>query len=127
MQRSARCRSRRELSNAYLLAKISFDTAEPSKACSVAAGEKQRAPQALKETDWNGRVPLHAALESNAPLDVVRELLDGREGKDGWPDAVQRRVDSPQSDGQFQFSIFNFQFSIFNFRFFVSFSYFLMR
>ena len=34
MQRSALCRSRRELSNAYLLAKVGFDTAEnePSKA-----------------------------------------------------------------------------------------------
>ena len=35
MQRSALCRSRRELSNAYLLAKFGFDTAEnePSKVC----------------------------------------------------------------------------------------------
>ena len=35
MQRSAFCRSRRELSNAYLLAKFGFDTAEhePSKVC----------------------------------------------------------------------------------------------
>ena len=35
MQRSALCRSRRELSNAYLLANFGFDTAEnePSKVC----------------------------------------------------------------------------------------------
>ena len=35
VQRSALCRSRRELSNAYLLAKFDFDTAEnePSKVC----------------------------------------------------------------------------------------------
>ena len=35
MQRSAFCRSRRELSNAYLLAKFRFDTAEnePCKVC----------------------------------------------------------------------------------------------
>ena len=35
VQRSALCRSRRELSNAYLLAKFGFDTAEnePSKVC----------------------------------------------------------------------------------------------
>ena len=35
MQRSALCRSRRELSNAYLLAKIGVDTAEnePSQVC----------------------------------------------------------------------------------------------
>ena len=37
MQRSALCRSRRELSNAYLLAKFSFDTAEnePSQVCPI--------------------------------------------------------------------------------------------
>ena len=39
MQRSALCRSRRELSNAYLLAKIGVDTAEnePCKVCPVSA------------------------------------------------------------------------------------------
>ena len=37
MQRSALCRSRRELSNAYLLAKFDFDTAEnePCKVCRI--------------------------------------------------------------------------------------------
>ena len=37
MQRRALCRSRRELSNAYLLAKFGFDTAEnePSKVCRI--------------------------------------------------------------------------------------------
>ena len=37
VQRSALCRSRRELSNAYLLAKFGFDTAEnePSKVCRI--------------------------------------------------------------------------------------------
>ena len=37
MQRGALCRSRRELSNAYLLAKFGFDTAEnePSKVCPI--------------------------------------------------------------------------------------------
>ena len=40
MQRSALCRSRRELSNAYLLAKVGFDTAEnePSKFCPIPRG-----------------------------------------------------------------------------------------
>ena len=40
MQRSALCRSRRDLSNAYLLAKFGFDTAEnePSKVCRSGAG-----------------------------------------------------------------------------------------
>ena len=37
MQRSALCRSRRELSNAYFVAKFGFDTAEnePSKVCRI--------------------------------------------------------------------------------------------
>ena len=37
MQRSALCRSRRELSNAYLLAKFGFDTTEnePCKVCPI--------------------------------------------------------------------------------------------
>ena len=37
MQRSALCRSRRELSNAYLFAKFGFDTAEnePCKVCPI--------------------------------------------------------------------------------------------
>ena len=37
MQRSALCRSRRELSNTYFLAKIRFDTAEnePCKVCPI--------------------------------------------------------------------------------------------
>ena len=37
VQRSTLCRSRRELSNAYLLAKFCFDTAEnePSKVCAA--------------------------------------------------------------------------------------------
>ena len=39
MQRSALCRSRRELSNAYLLAKFGFDKAEnePAKVCLIDA------------------------------------------------------------------------------------------
>ena len=39
MQQSALCRSRRELSNAYLLANFRFDTAEnePSKVCRICA------------------------------------------------------------------------------------------
>ena len=39
VQRSASCRSRRELSNEYLLAKFGFDTAEnePCKVCPLSA------------------------------------------------------------------------------------------
>ena len=48
MQRSALCRSRRELSNAYLLAKFGFDTAEnePSKVCPI--------PALSSSIEWEG-------------------------------------------------------------------------
>ena len=44
MQRSALCRSRRELSNAYLLAKFGFDTAEnePFQVCPLSAYRSPR-------------------------------------------------------------------------------------
>ena len=44
MQRSALCRSRRELSNEYLLAKFGFDTAEnePCKVCPLSAYRSPR-------------------------------------------------------------------------------------
>ena len=44
MQRSALCRSRRELSNAYLLAKFGFDTAEnePCKVCPLSVYRSPR-------------------------------------------------------------------------------------
>ena len=44
VQRSALCRSRRELSNAYLLAKIGVDTAEnePCKVCPLSAYRSPR-------------------------------------------------------------------------------------
>ena len=49
MQRSALCRSRRELSNAYFLAKIGFDTAEnePSKIWPIAAGANETAARSV--------------------------------------------------------------------------------
>ena len=48
VQRSALCRSRRELSNEYLLAKFGFDTAEnePCKVCPLSA---YRSPRFNKE------------------------------------------------------------------------------
>ena len=48
MQRSALCRSRRELSNEYLLAKFGFDTAEnePCKVCPLSAYRSPRLPPA---------------------------------------------------------------------------------
>ena len=47
MQRSALCRSRRELSNAYLLAKIGVDTAEnePCKVCPLSVYRSPRSPE----------------------------------------------------------------------------------
>ena len=46
MQRSVLCRSRRELSHEYLLAKLDFDTAEnePSKVCPLSA-YRSRSPR----------------------------------------------------------------------------------
>ena len=60
VQRSAFCRSRRDLSNAYLLAKFGFDTAEneSSKVCPIERCSqpflvaKQVAPRLL---DWSRR------------------------------------------------------------------------
>ena len=56
VQRSALCRSRRELSNAYLLAKFGFDTAaprtenEPSKVCRI-PGRVPRSPRSREPAD----------------------------------------------------------------------------
>ena len=51
VQRSALCRSRRELSNEYLLAKIGVDTAEnePCKVCPLSAYRSPRCPWANTE------------------------------------------------------------------------------
>ena len=67
MQRSALCRSRRELSNEYLLAKIGFDTAEnePSKVCPIsedcgprAAGVDEQRASALLLNDPKSRLAI---------------------------------------------------------------------
>ena len=54
MQRSAMCRSRRELSNAYLLAKFGFDTAEnePYKVCRIPHHDAA----AKRVVGWGARV-----------------------------------------------------------------------
>ena len=49
MQRSALCRSRRELSNAYLLAKFGFDTAE-NEPCQRSEGETRQPPHGQPAT-----------------------------------------------------------------------------
>ena len=51
MQRSALCRSRRELSNAYFLAKFGFDTAEnePFQVCPLSAYRSPRSMGSSKD------------------------------------------------------------------------------
>ena len=68
VQRSALCRSRRELSNAYLLAKFGFDTAEnePSKVC--------RIPWQLS-VDWSGGLLRERALIMSADWDSTWAVL----------------------------------------------------
>ena len=60
MQRSALCRSRRELSNAYFVAKFGLDTAE-NEPCQVRAGA---APRRRREVQADGR--LRRAVELRA-------------------------------------------------------------
>ena len=79
MQRSALCRSRRELSNAYLLANFGFDTAE-SKPCKVCPLSSLRsdAVQALLEPAAPARAPVSRRL---APVDlVVKYAVDAGAG-----------------------------------------------
>ena len=75
MQRSALCRSRRELSNAYFLAKFGFDTAEnePSKVCPI---ERVRADGFVQL--WNA---VAAAQENLANLS---KTFIGGIDPDGW-------------------------------------------
>ena len=64
MQRSALCRSRRELSNEYLLAKFGFDTAEnePCKVCPLSAYRSPRcAFYAGRKTDTSPVKAMFAA------------------------------------------------------------------
>ena len=65
MQRSALCRSRRELSNAYLLAKFGFDTAE-NEPCQVSSKSSYQALRALH----GGEAPLSAG----APVRTLGQI-----------------------------------------------------
>ena len=58
MQRSALCRSRRELSNEYLLAKVGFDTAEnePCKVCPLSAYRSPRFKHYDRTESADGRL-----------------------------------------------------------------------
>ena len=66
MQRSALCRSRRELSNAYLLAKFGFDTAEnePFFATNVDDRIASSSWQALSEAAAREAMALSAAVHA---------------------------------------------------------------
>ena len=61
MQRSALCRSRRELSNEYLLTKFDFDTAE-NELCKVCPLSAYRSPRSILH---NGDVRLVSAGEDS--------------------------------------------------------------
>ena len=66
VQRNALCRSRRELSNAYLLAKFGFETAEnePSKVC---RWSRTRSDAAKKRGRAPGRSPGRSSLGPDEP------------------------------------------------------------
>ena len=89
MQRSALCRSRRELSNAYLLAKIRFDTAEnePCKVCREPYGGTAKV-----DATWKAAAAPANAGNAIQEFDFawVRESLTKKWG-------VDLASDSPQS------------------------------
>ena len=75
MQRIALCRSRRELSNAYFLAKFGFDTEEnePCQVCPLSPVQSRRLapPAAPPPADGRGSVP----VSSTTPGLVLRSDL----------------------------------------------------
>ena len=86
MQRSALCRSRRELSNAYLLAKFRFDTAEnePCKVCRALWVDWAPLPRSGRSpgcfTILEPEVALlggHARLAVHSLKDVPTQLPEG--------------------------------------------------
>ena len=100
MQRSALCRSRRELSNAYLLANFGFDTAEnePCKDCATASSTP---PRCYKEY----RSAYGCSFQWSVHL---RERPAGREGLRGrrrhlpdWPAATVHCVNLSNLDMMF--------------------------
>ena len=70
MQRSALCRSRRELSNEYLLAKFGFDTAEnePCKVCPLSAYRSPRFSSLAAVDEGYEDIPLMPTLDELAVL-----------------------------------------------------------
>ena len=78
MQRSALCRSRRELSNAYLLPKFRFDTAE-----NEPANNLQNYLQILRACSPASHLMLLRRLEvagRRAPVHLARDVLELRPG-----------------------------------------------
>ena len=81
MQRSALCRSRRELSNAYLLAKIGFDTAEnePCKVCPLSVYRSPRyGPQYASAWEKYARVKHAHELMHDAVSPLRKKILPPR-------------------------------------------------
>ena len=97
MQRSALCRSRRELSNAYFLAKFGFDTAEnePCQVCptprnAAAKRAKRVAGPRWRPAGYGGRGgrgppagPLSAAHKAEDPVEV--EAINNFQHTADWP------------------------------------------
>ena len=82
VQRSVLCRSRRELSNEYLLAKFGFDTAEnePCKVCSLSV---------------HTAVPTSAAVQSQGDFTVPEKAPGGWGGPPFLPVPQWQRGDPP--------------------------------
>ena len=82
MQRSALCRSRRELSNAYFLAKFGFDTAEnePCKVCPISVNTEAGGAESVA-----ARVNERAAARRDLQLHAEDpEVLGRRAEKMTW-------------------------------------------
>ena len=84
MQRSALCRSRRELSNAYLVAKFGFDTAEnePAKVCLLNEPPPPRGPApgcARRRSRRSARTGRSQILVSVCQLfHLLKKIAEGR-------------------------------------------------
>ena len=94
MQRSALCRSRRELSNAYFVAKFGFDTAEnePCKVCPLSA---YRSPRLDKEHKKRKEHKKHKKHGEGAIL-----MADGEHQEDHSHDQPHHHRHEPPSQGR---------------------------
>ena len=94
MQRSALCRSRRELSNKYLLAKFGFDTAEnePCKVCPLSA---YRSPRSILEEQPS--VPMENMIDCNEVTKLDDDFEAGLQNLVELPAVPPKDVSSSQS------------------------------